>query len=41
VNIVKEMTDLISATRAFETNQKAIQAYDSLADKLVNQVPKL
>ena len=41
VNIVKEMTDLISATRAFEANQKAMQAYDSLADKLVNQVPKL
>jgi flagellar basal-body rod protein FlgF len=40
VNIVQEMTDLIQASRAFETNQKAIQAYDSIADKLVNQVPK-
>lgn len=40
VNIVQEMTDMIAASRAFETNQKAIQAYDSIADKLVNQVPK-
>jgi len=40
VNIVQEMTDLIQASRAFETNQKAISAYDSMADKLVNQVPK-
>jgi len=40
VNIVQEMTDLIQASRAFETNQKAIAAYDAIADKLVNQVPK-
>jgi flagellar basal-body rod protein FlgG len=40
VNIVQEMTDLIQASRAFETNQKAISAYDAIADKLVNQVPK-
>jgi len=41
VNIVQEMTDMIAATRAFETNQKAISAYDSIADKLVNQVAKV
>jgi flagellar basal-body rod protein FlgG len=41
VNIVKEMTDMISATRSFESNQKAIQAYDQIADKLVNQVSKV
>lgn len=40
VNIVQEMTDMISATRLFESTQKAIQAYDSMADKLVNVVPK-
>lgn len=40
VNIVQEMTDMISATRLFESNQKAIQAFDSMADKLVNVVPK-
>lgn len=41
VNIVKEMTDMISATRTFESTQKAIQAYDQIADKLVNQVSKV
>jgi flagellar basal-body rod protein FlgG len=40
VNIVQEMTDMISATRLFESTQKAIQAYDSMADKLVNVVPR-
>lgn len=40
VNVVQEMTDMISATRLFESTQKAIQAYDSMADKLVNTVPK-
>lgn len=40
VNIVQEMTDMISATRLFESTQKAISAYDSMADKLVNVVPK-
>ncbi|MBX2995071.1 MAG: flagellar basal-body rod protein FlgF [Bdellovibrionaceae bacterium] len=40
VNIVREMTDMIQTTRTFESTQKAISAYDSMADKLVNQVPK-
>lgn len=40
VNLVQEMTDMISATRLFESTQKAMQAYDSMADKLVNVVPK-
>lgn len=40
VNIVQEMTDMISATRLFDSTQKAIQAFDSMADKLVNVVPK-
>ena len=40
VNIVQEMTDMISATRLFESTQKAIQAYDTMADKLVNVVPR-
>jgi flagellar basal-body rod protein FlgG len=38
VNIVQEMTDMISTTRAFESTQKAISAYDSMADKLINVV---
>jgi len=40
VNVVEEMTDMILATRAFETNQKAMKAYDQMVEKLVNEVPK-
>jgi flagellar basal-body rod protein FlgG len=41
VNIVQEMTDMIATTRTFEATQKAIHAYDSMAEKLVNTVPKI
>lgn len=41
VNIVQEMTDMIKTTRLFESTQKAIQAYDQMNAKLVNDVPKL
>lgn len=41
VNIIQEMTEMISATRTFESLQKAIQAYDQMNDKLVNTIPKL
>jgi flagellar basal-body rod protein FlgG len=41
VNIVREMTDMIAATRTFESTQRAIQAYDSMTGKVVNDVPKL
>ncbi|MNJ92749.1 Flagellar basal-body rod protein FlgG [compost metagenome] len=40
VNIVQEMTDMISTNRVFESTQKAISAYDSMAEKLVNVVGK-
>ncbi len=40
VNIVQEMTDMISTQRVFESTQKAISAYDSMSDKLVNTVGK-
>ncbi|NUM57192.1 MAG: flagellar basal-body rod protein FlgF [Bdellovibrionaceae bacterium] len=40
VNIVQEMTDMIKTQRIFESTQKAISAYDSISDKLVNQVGK-
>lgn len=40
VNIVEEMTEMIAATRAFESNQKAIKAYDKMDEKLVNEVPR-
>lgn len=38
VNIINEMTDMIMAQRVFEGTQKAIQIYDQMADKLINQV---
>jgi len=41
VNVIREMTDMIAATRTFESTQKAIQAYDQMAGKVVNDVPKL
>jgi len=41
VNIVQEMTDMIATTRTFESTQRAIHAYDSMAEKLVNTVPKV
>lgn len=40
VNIVQEMTDMISTNRVFESTQKAISAYDQMADKMVNVVGK-
>lgn len=40
VNIVQEMTDMISTNRIFESTQKAISAYDQMADKMVNVVGK-
>ncbi len=41
VNVVQEMTDMISANRIFEISQKAIQSHDTLADKMINVVGKV
>ncbi len=41
VNVIKEMTEMIQATRTFESTQKAIQAFDMINEKLVTQIPKL
>ncbi len=41
VNIVEEMTNMIQASRAFETNQQAIKAFDQMDEKLVRDVAKL
>jgi flagellar basal-body rod protein FlgG len=38
VNIVNEMTDMIMTQRVFEGTQKAINAYDQMADKMINVV---
>lgn len=41
INVVQEMTDMIATQRAFESTQKAIQAFDQMSDKLVNVVGKI
>lgn len=41
VNIVQEMTDMITASRTFESTQRAIHAYDQMSDKIVNVVGKV
>ncbi|NJD03451.1 MAG: flagellar hook-basal body complex protein [Ruminiclostridium sp.] len=38
VNIVKEMVDMITVTRAYEANQKVLQAQDGTLEKAVNEV---
>ncbi len=40
INIVNEMTDMIAATRVFESTQDIIKAFDQMNGKLVNEVPK-
>ncbi|MDP4163241.1 MAG: flagellar hook-basal body protein [Bacillota bacterium] len=37
----RTMTDMLSAYRAFEANQKVLQAYDKSMDEAVNQVGKV
>ncbi len=41
VNVVQEMTDMITTHRVFESTQKAISAYDGMSEKLVNVVGKI
>jgi flagellar basal-body rod protein FlgG len=41
VNVVEEMTDMITANRVFEATQKTIKAHDEMDDKLINQVGKV
>jgi len=41
VNIVKEMVDMITVTRAYEANQKVLQAQDGTLEKAVNEVGAL
>jgi flagellar basal-body rod protein FlgG len=41
VNVVEEMTDMISANRVFEAAQKAIKGHDEMDDKLINTVGKV
>lgn len=41
VQVVKEMVDMINVSRAYETNQKMVQTYDSSLEIAVNQLGKL
>ncbi|WP_341875788.1 flagellar hook-basal body protein [Defluviitalea saccharophila] len=41
VSVVREMVDMITATRIYEANQKAIQTHDETLGKAVNEVGKI
>lgn len=41
VNIEQNMTDMMSSYRAFEANQKILQAYDRNLEKTVNEIGRL
>lgn len=41
VNVVSEMVDMITITRAYEANQKMIRAMDSMMEKAVNAVGRV
>ena len=41
VQVVREMVELISVTRQYESNQKILQAYDDTLQISVNQLGKL
>lgn len=41
VNVVTEMVNMITITRAYESNQKVLQTMDGMIDKAVNQVGRV
>ncbi len=41
VDQAETMTDMMQAYRAFEANQKVVQAYDRSLDKAVNEIARL
>jgi flagellar basal-body rod protein FlgF len=41
VDLSRSMTEMMSAYRAFEANQKILQAYDKSMDKAVNEIGRL
>ena len=41
VNVVSEMVDMITISRAYQAGQKVINAVDETLDKAVNQVGKV
>ena len=38
VNVVREMVNLINIQRAYEANQKVVQAFDETLGKIINEV---
>ncbi|HAK57468.1 MAG TPA: flagellar basal-body rod protein FlgF [Lachnospiraceae bacterium] len=41
VNVVKEMVDMITVTRAYEANQKVIRSYDSMLQNAANEIGRV
>ena len=41
VNVVKEMTQMIAITRAYEANQKIVQTMDGSLEQAVNSVGRV
>ena len=41
VDAARSMTDMLTAYRAFEANQKVLQAYDRSMEKAVNEVGRV
>ncbi len=41
ISVVTEMVNMISISRAYETNQKVVQTYDRIMDTTVNQIGRL
>ncbi|NLY42865.1 MAG: flagellar hook-basal body protein [Clostridiaceae bacterium] len=41
INPVEEMVDMIQVMRAYEANQKVINAYDDTLDKIINEVGRV
>ncbi|MBO6108210.1 MAG: flagellar basal body and hook protein, partial [Eubacterium sp.] len=38
VNVVREMVDMITVTRAYEANQKVIRSYDTMLQSASNTI---
>lgn len=41
VNSVREMVEMISIMRSYETSQKVVKSFDEMLSKVINEVPKL
>ena len=41
MQVVSEMVEMISVSRAYETNQKIVQAYDGTLEIAANQLGKI